>query len=43
VLFLGGYYPRVFLPARVWVWDKMYTQVRVRVVGKVLGYGYGFG
>jgi hypothetical protein len=29
----------------VWVWDKMYThmRVRVRVVGKILGHGCGFG
>jgi hypothetical protein len=31
VIFLSGYYPRVFLPGRVWVWDNMYTQVRVWV------------
>jgi hypothetical protein len=45
LLFLGGYYPRVFLPGRVWVWDKIYThvRVRVRVVGKILGHGCGFG
>jgi hypothetical protein len=44
-LFLGGYYPRFFLPGWVWEWDKMYTQVwvRVRVVGMILGHGYGFG
>jgi hypothetical protein len=45
VLFLGGYYPWVFLPGRVWVWDKMYTHVRVRVrmVGKILRHECGFG
>jgi hypothetical protein len=34
-----------FLPGRVWVWDKMYThvRVRVRVMGKILGHGCGFG
>jgi hypothetical protein len=34
-----------FLPGRVWVWDKMYThvQIRVRVVDKILGHGCGFG
>jgi hypothetical protein len=43
VLFLGGYYPLVFLPGRVW--DKIYTHMRVWVwvVGKILGNRCGFG
>jgi hypothetical protein len=43
VLFLGGYYPWVFLPGRVWVWDKIYTHMGVRVVSKILEHGCGFG
>jgi hypothetical protein len=37
--------PVGFLPRRVWVWDKIYTQVQVwmRVVGKILRHEYGFG
>jgi hypothetical protein len=33
------------LTGRVWVWDKIYTHVRVRVriVDKILGHGCGFG
>jgi hypothetical protein len=43
----GWVLPEGFLPGRVWVWDKMYTharvRVQVRVVGKILRHGCGFG
>jgi hypothetical protein len=40
----GWVLPPGFLPGRVWVWDKMYTHVRVRmrVVDKILRHGCGF-
>jgi hypothetical protein len=37
--------PAVFFPERVWIWNKMYIQVRVqvRVVDKILEHKYKFG